>query len=1227
MNDSLHQPIHKILIIDSSSDDRVTYQRVFDQGPDRRYITLEAEGLADGLAVLREHQPDCVLLECCLPDDSLASLRTLIAEGGADSLGIVVLAKTNDVQMAVAAMKAGAHDYLEKSHLTAAALLRAVNQAIERVAHHRQPGRQRDQLGAEEKLRESEERYRSIVNQTVGGIAEVDLTGKFTTVNQRFCEITGYSRHQLLGGMRMQDITHAEDLHAHLEKFQRLITDGTAFEIEKRYVCQDGSVVWVNNSVSAIRNAVGQLSSIAAVVIDITERKYIEQALRESENQMRIITNAMPALISYIDADCRYRFVNQTYTDWFGHTSAEVIGKTMQEVLGEAAFAVLRFHVAAALAGTNETFEAETPYKDGGTRFIQATYTPDITADGTVKGFFVLVLDITERKRAVEAQSYLAAIIESSDDAVISKNLHGIITSWNHSAEKLFGYTAEEIIGKSVLVLLPPHLAEEETHILATVRRGQAIVRHETVRVRKDGTKIDISLTVSPIRNPAGEIIGASKIARDITEHKRHERSIAFLAEISQEALNLVNEREIMQMVGAKLGAFLQLSHCVFVEVNEAADEVTGLYDWHRADVPSAGGIHRVSDYVSPEVLASIRAGELVIVRDTATDPRVNAAANAALKVGSYLSIPLIRNGEWHFALAVYHSEAYDWRTDEIALLRELTTRIWTRIERARGEEALRAEEERYRVLFNSIDEGFCLIEMIFDAENKPLDYRLVQANPAFTRLTGFPSTVLGKTARQLVPDLAEFWFTTYGQVALTGEAVRFENYAVPLRRWFDIYASRVGDATSCRVAVVFNDITERKQTETERERLLQKEKQLRETAEMHNRTKDEFLAVVSHELRNPLNSILGYTRLTRINPCDTAQVVQYCEIIERNARMQQQLIEDLLDTARIISGKLRIDPAPLDFRLVIEDALAVVRTAVEAKQINLHAHLGVEPQPLLGDAARLQQVVCNLLQNAIKFTPDGGRVEVQLERSTTQLQLRVSDTGHGIEAEFLPAIFDRFSQSDMSRTRRHGGLGLGLALAKQLIELHGGTIEAVSAGIGQGATFTVILPLQTWQDRSFTLSHDSTIIQRESEVLPLVELPRLDGVRVLVVDDQEEARQLATTVLIECGAEVTVAASGQEAEMWMTQQFFNVLVCDISMPEMDGYTLLQRQRARERRQNIPLAEQLPAVALTAHARSEDRLRALSAGFQMHIAKPIELAELVLVVAHLLSSRPVTAQS
>ncbi|HWQ32108.1 MAG TPA: PAS domain S-box protein [Blastocatellia bacterium] len=395
--------------------------------------------------------------------------------------------------------------------------------------------------------------------------------------------------------------------------------------------------------------------------------------------------------------------------------------------------------------------------------------------------------------------------------------------------------------------------------------------------------------------------------------------------------------------------------------------------------------------------------------------------------------------------------------------------------------------------------------------------------------------------------------------------------------------------------------------TTIENIRLYQREQAAREAAEAATRAKDEFLALVSHELRTPLNAMLGWARILRDGKRNEATIARAIEIIERNATTQMQLIEDLLDVSRIITGKLRLNVQPVEPAGVVRTACELLRPAAEARQIELNLKLDPGAGIITGDPDRLQQIVWNLVSNAIKFTEPGGRVEVGLERVDPNIRITVRDTGQGIAPEFLPFLFERFRQADASASRRQGGLGLGLALVRHLVELHGGTVRAESPGEGQGATFIVNLPLRAVRPQSNN-SHESALTGYRR---PQAQL--LENLRVLVVDDEEDARTLVSTVLRQYGAQVTAAASAAEAFAALTsaQERPDVLVSDISMPEEDGYSLMKKIRETAP-ENGGL---IPAVALTAYGRVEDRLRALAAGFQMHVPKPVEPEELAAVVA------------
>ncbi|HZI20839.1 MAG TPA: PAS domain S-box protein [Pyrinomonadaceae bacterium] len=380
--------------------------------------------------------------------------------------------------------------------------------------------------------------------------------------------------------------------------------------------------------------------------------------------------------------------------------------------------------------------------------------------------------------------------------------------------------------------------------------------------------------------------------------------------------------------------------------------------------------------------------------------------------------------------------------------------------------------------------------------------------------------------------------------------------------------------------------------------------------AEESNRLKDEFLATVSHELRTPLTAVLGWAHLLRSGQLDGEASARALETIERNARAQNRMIEELLDVSRIITGKLRLDVRQVDLPLVVEAAVESVRPAADAKAVRLQLVLDPRAGPISGDPDRLQQVIWNLLSNAVKFTHKGGRVQVRLERINSHVELTVSDTGPGIEPDFLPFVFDRFRQADMTKKRAHGGLGLGLAIARHLVELHGGAIRAASGGTEQGATFTVTLPLMVVRAEPSPAErrHPAAV-----EGVPYVSGPALDGLRVLVVDDEPDTRELLAAVLKGRGAVVTLAASAGEALKALERETPHVLVSDIGMPGEDGYELIRRVRLLppERGGNIP------AAALTAYAREDDRIRALLTGFQIHIPKPVNPAELAAVVATL----------
>ncbi|MBD2531513.1 response regulator [Nostoc flagelliforme FACHB-838] len=526
------------------------------------------------------------------------------------------------------------------------------------------------------------------------------------------------------------------------------------------------------------------------------------------------------------------------------------------------------------------------------------------------------------------------------------------------------------------------------------------------------------------------------------------------------------------------------------------------------------------------------------------------------------------------------------------------------RRERKQAEESLQKSEAKYRRIVDTSYEGIWMIDQ--EAQTEFVNQRMSQ-------MLGYPAEeMLGRS-------IFDFIDRTDG---ITDEEklewLKRENNNLKEARlcckdgsyiWTLVSARAIFDEQNEFLGAIamLTDISDRKRTESERDRLLQLEQLARAEAEAANRIKDEFLAVLSHELRSPLNPILGWAKLLQSRKFDDISLSKALKTIERNAKLQAQLIEDLLDVSRILQGKLSLNMIPVDLVSAIQAAMETVHLAAEAKTIEIETMLDPTTGKVLGDSARLQQVLWNLLSNAVKFTPTGGKVNVRLECIDSQAQITVSDTGKGIHPDFLPYMFDYFRQADSTTTRKFGGLGLGLAIARHLIEMHGGTIWAESLGEEQGAIFTVRLPL---------IKDSAKIpdeINPDSSAAVFASSP-LMGLQVLIVDDNADSRDFFSFVLEQFGAIVTAVASGDEALKALTQSKPDILLSDIGMPEMNGYMLMEQVRTLEAKIG---RKQIPAIALTAYAGEINQQYALKAGFQQHIVKPVAPEELLIAISNL----------
>ena len=675
---------------------------------------------------------------------------------------------------------------------------------------------------------------------------------------------------------------------------------------------------------------------------------------------------------------------------------------------------------------------------------------------------------------------HLAKVVESSDDAIVSKDLHSIIISWNRAAERMFGYTAAEAVGRSIRMIIPADRQPEEDEVLRRIRRGESVMHFETVRQRKDGSLVPISLTVSPIYGDDGSVIGASKIARDITER------VAMEAATVEHAHNT----EKLAAVGAAVACTLD-RESVVQQVTDTATELT--------HAEFGAFFYKVRDESGDSYTLNALSGASREAFSKLPHPRLTAILAPTFNGGSIVRLADVTSDPRYGRNDPYHG-----------------------------------------------------------MPTGPLPVRSCMAVP----VKGISGNVLGGL------------FFGHSQPDRFGE--QHERLAAGVALWASVALENSRLYSEARDA---------------------------------NRLKDEFLAVLSHELRTPLNAIVGYSRLMRGQLLAPEQVARAIETLERNARWLTQIVEDVLDVSRIVSGKIRLDVQAVEIAGVVDNAVATVQPAADAKGVRLQSVIDPRIGPVVGDPDRLQQVVWNLLSNAVKFTPKGGRVQLRLERVNSHVEIVVSDSGIGISKEFLPMVFDRFRQADSGPTRKTGGLGLGLSIVRHLVEMHGGSVHAASDGADQGATFTVRLPVMAVQP--------SPSAQRQHPLAepgnPLQQLANLGGVRVLAVDDDADALGLLRDVLQAAGAEVATASSAASALETIRAFRPQVLVADIGMPDVDGFELIRRIRASE----DPVVSEVSAAALTAFARSEDRTKALQSGFEMHLSKPVDPGELVASVATL----------
>ena len=767
-----------------------------------------------------------------------------------------------------------------------------------------------------------------------------------------------------------------------------------------------------------------------------------------------------------------------------------------------------------------------------------------------------------------DSAAWLAAIVESSNDAIVSKTMQGVIRSWNPGAERLFGYRAEEAVGGPITMLFPADRLHEEVEFMRRIQRGERIDRYETVRIRKDGTPVPVSVTLAPIADPAGAIVGVAKIARDITKQREAER------QLRADELRL---RITLRSIGDAVITTDGDGRVTFL--NPVAERLTG---W-----PAADALGRALDDV------------FVIVNEKTalvTENPVTRALREGVVVGlANHTVLVARDGT---------QRPID---DSAAPIRDETGQVFGAVLVFRDITERRRRERDLQLLA-------AIVASSDDAiVSKTLDGTITAWSPGAERIFGWTrAEIIGQNISRIVPpdrweeEDALLASIRRGERVESLETVRVAKDGRPIE--IELSVSPVRDAAGEVIGAskIARDISERRRAEETRAVLLSRAETARAEADAANRMKDQFLAILSHELRTPLSAVLGWVQMLRNRHVPPERTQHALDVIHRNTVLQAKLIDDLLDIARVEAGKLHLDKQPVQLIPLIEDAVDAFQRDVTAQQLVLQRHLDPEAGVVFGDPTRLGQVVINLLSNAVKFTPPGGRIDVTLERDGDHARFVVRDTGIGIEPGALPHIFEHFAQVSGGRTRVHGGLGLGLAIVRHLVELHGGTVHAHSPGKGHGATFTVRFP---------TMVEPVGVGERPA---PHVggQVP-LDGIKVVVVEDDPDVAEMVAIVLRRHGAEVVTASSGEGTLNILAEYPPDVLVCDIGLPDIDGYALLQRVREMERARG---RRAVPSVALTGFATEEERQRAASVGYQIHVSKPVEPDRLVKVIAEVIGN-------
>lgn len=1204
-------PGARLLLADDNADMRHYLQRLLSQH-------YEVDAVADGeaaLAALRQRRYDLVLSDGMMPRmDGFELLRQLRNDPETRVLPIILLSARAGEEAAIAALEAGADDYLVKPFKP--------RELLARIATNLELGRSRQA--------DSQQRFRFLAELIPQMVWTADARGQVDYYNPRWFDYTGLTPTQTQS-LGWQNLVHPDERLPSIQRWTEAVRQGTTYDIEHRLRRADGTYHWHLTRAQPLCNDQGQVIRWFGTCTNITDRKQAEakvqmlnQQLTDRVTELQTLFDLLPVGVTIADdPDCRRVRANSYMSELLrlpiganASQNAPADERPAYRLCRDGAeipIPDLPMQYAARHNVEVRDEVVDLVHPDGTLVKLLCYASPLVDDQGQVRGVLGAFVDITQRvltETALrESQALFAAFMHHSPTTAYIKDGEGRYLYVNPLTERMFNLPLAEWIGKTDFELFPQTATEQwRSHDLAALAAGQAIEIEEAL-TRAEGEQHFISFKF-PIPHPSGkQLLGGMSL--DVTQRKQAEaalrESMAILSTINQATPTLLYVKD-------RQGRLLM--------ANPATVRLIG-----KPETDLLGKTSR--DFLPPDAAEQI----------TENDRQVMETGQVEV-FEETLEFP-----EGRRTFLSTKSPYRDERGEIIGLVgvsTDITDRKQAELER----EQLFARERHYVNQLQGLTTAALAINSALSVEQ------------VLQLITDQAASIIGAHQSATLMATDQNWSGAIHAVYLSEKYTSGQNYQnapgrlgiypgihlleSPLRlsqaelethlHWREFARTGVndpplrgllaaplvgrdgknigliqlsdkneGEFTAADEAILVQ-LAQMASVSIENARLYEAEQQARsiaeasrEAAQSANRIKDEFLAVLSHELRSPLNPILGWSKLLQNGKLDAARTKQALTTIERNAKLQSELIEDLLDVSRILQGKLSLTPSPMNLATTIQAAIETMRLAAEAKSIQIETHLAPGVGLISGDPTRLQQVVWNLLSNAVKFTPVGGQVTVQLLKLGHQAQLTVQDTGQGIDASFLPYVFDYFRQQDGATTRKFGGLGLGLAIVRHLVELHGGTIQAESPGEGLGATFTIHLPL---------LASQPSIAQEPPGSEPTL---NLQGVQVLIVDDDTDTRDFIGFLLEQAGARVVAATSAGEALAMLRHSQPDVLVSDIGMPDMDGYMLMQQLRKLAPEQG----GRIPAIALTAYTGEFNQQQARSVGFQKHIAKPVEPETLI----------------